>query len=118
MNEKLCLFFFLKNYFGKKIKFHRSLDIPQYLIRKIPEFYRVILLNWNTILYYDPSVALIILSQYLWFNKNIKIGNNNAYFSHFSNHSVNFIGNLLDINGKYISWDAIKYEYLTDQEKF
>ena len=55
----------------------------------------------------------------MWFNKHIKIGNNSAYFSHFSNHGINFIGNLVDINGRYKSWDTIKYEYnLTDKEKF
>ena len=41
------------------------------------------------------------------------------YFSHFSNHGINFIGNLVDINGKYKSWDAMKYEYnLNDKKKF
>ena len=41
------------------------------------------------------------------------------YFSDFSNHVINFIGNLVDINGKYKSWDTIKCEYsLTDKEKF
>ena len=50
---------------------------------------------------------------------NIKIANNSVYFSHFPNHGINFIGNLVDINGKYKSWDAINYEYnLTDKEKF
>ena len=48
-----------------------------------------------------------------------KIGNNNVYFSHFSNDGISFIGNLADLNGKYKSWDTIKYEYnLTDKEKF
>ena len=32
--------FLFEKYFGKNFKFHGSLDIPQYLIRKIPEFYR------------------------------------------------------------------------------
>ena len=68
---------------------------------------------------YDPSVPSTILSQHLWFNKHVKIGNNSAYFSHFSNHGTNLIGNLVDINGRYKSWDTIKYEYnLTDREKF
>ena len=44
-----------------------------------------------------------------------KIRNNSAYFSDFSNHGISFIGNSVDINGKYKLWDIIKYEYnLTD----
>ena len=39
------------------------------------------------------------------------MGNNNIYFSHFSNHGVNFIGNLVYINGKCKSCDTMKYEY-------
>ena len=59
------------------------------------------------------------LSQYLWFNKHIKIGNNSVDFSHFSNHGINFSGNSVDINGKYKLWDTVKYEYsLTSKEKF
>ena len=81
----------------------------------MPQFYREILLNWSKFLSYDPFVS----SQYLWFNEHIKIGNNSVYISHFSNHSINFIGNLAEINGRYKSWDTIKYEYnLTDKEKF
>ena len=116
---KLSLFFFFEKYFGKKLKFHGSLDISQCLTKKMLEFYREILLNCSRFLSYNPSVPSTILSQYLWFNKHIKIGNNSAYFSHFSNHGINFIGNLVDINGRYKSWDTIKYGYnLTNKEKF
>ena len=81
--------------------------------------YGKILLNWSKFLSYNTSVPLTILSQYLWFNKYIKIRNNSVYFSHFSKHDNNFIGNLVDINGKHKSWDSIKYECnLTDKEKF
>ena len=119
MNKKLSLLFLLKSISEKIFRFHGSLDIPQYLIRKMLEFYREILLNWSKFLSYDPSTTLTILSQYLWFRNHINIGNNSVYFSHFLNHGINFIGNLLDINGKYKSWDTIKYEYnLTDNEKF
>ena len=34
------------------------------------------------------------------FNKHIKIRSNTVYFSHFSNHGISFIGNLVDIKGK------------------
>ena len=69
------ILFRIEKYFGKNVKFHGSLDIPQYLIRKMPEFYREILLNRSKFLSYDPPVPSTILSQYLWFNKHIRIGN-------------------------------------------
>ena len=115
---KTILLFPIKNYIGKYLKFHGPLDIPQHLIKKIPEFQREILLNWSKFLYDDPAVLLTVLSQYLWFNKDIKIRNSSAHFSNFSNHVTSFIGNLVDINGEYKSWNTIKYEYsFTDKEK-
>ena len=62
---KIIPLFLFEKHFGKNFKFHGSLDIPQYLIRKMPEFYREILLNRSKFLSYDPSVPSIILSQYL-----------------------------------------------------
>ena len=100
--QKIIPFFLFEKYFGKSFKFHQYLNIPQYLIRKMAEFYREILLNLSKFLCYHPSVPSTILSQYLWFN-------NSVYFSHFLNHGINFTGNLVDINGKYKSWDVIKY---------
>ena len=90
---KIIPLFLFEKHFGKNFKFHGSLDIPQYLIKS-----------------YDPSVPSTILSQHLWFNRHIKIGSNSAYFSNFSNHGINFISNLVDINGRYKSWNTIKYE--------
>ena len=95
-------------YFGKNFKFHGSLDFTEKLC-------------WTgaNLLSFDPSVPLTILFLYLWFNKHIKIENNSVYFSDFSNHGINFIGNLENTNGKYKSWDAVKYEYnLTNKGKF
>ena len=54
----------------------------------------------------------------LCFNKYIKIGNKRVYFSDYSNHGINFIGNLVDINGKYKSWDTLKYECNLTEKNF
>ena len=55
----------------------------------------------------DLPVPSTILPQYKWFDKLIKTGNNSVYFSDFSNHDISFIGNLVDINGKYKFRDII-----------
>ena len=99
MHEQLSLFFYWK-VFWKSLKFHGSLDIPQYLIKKA----RVLKKNFAELEQISSlrSVCTIdLLSQYLWFNKDIRVANNSVYFSHFSNHGINFIGSLVDINGKY-----------------
>ena len=93
---KIILVFLFEKYFGKNFKSHGTLVISEYLIRKMSEFYEEILLNWSKFLSYDPSVPSTVLPQYQWFNKQIKIGKNSAYFSHFSNDGINFIGNLAD----------------------
>ena len=93
------------------------LIFPNVLLKNAREVYREILLNWTKFLSYDPSLPPTTLSQYIWFNKHIKIGNNSVYFSDFLNHVFSFIGNLVDINGKYKSWDTIKYEdHLIDKK--
>ena len=119
MNGELSLFFFLKSILEKILNYMDPLIFSNTLFKKMPEFYREMLRNWSKFLLNDPSLPSTILLQYLWFNKHIKTGNNSVYFSHFSNYGINFIGNLVDINGKNKSWDAIKFEYnLTDREKF
>ena len=71
-NWKIIPLFLFEKHFGKNFKFHGSLDIPQYHIKKMPEFCREILLNWSKFLSYDHSVPSTILSRYLWFNKQLK----------------------------------------------
>ena len=97
---KIIPFFLVEKYFRKIFKFHDSLDIPQYHIKKMPEFFAP---KSN-----DPSVLWLVYLYVLI--KYIKIGNKRVYFSDYSNHGINFIGNLVDINGKYKSWDTLKYE--------
>ena len=54
----------------------------------------------------------ILLSYYGLRNKNV-------YSSDFSNHAINSIGKLVEINGKYKPWDTVKYEYnLNDKKNF
>ena len=72
-----------------------SLILTNTLLEKCHNFSEI-LLNTGKFLSNDLSVPSTILSQYLWFTKHVKIGNNSVYFSHFSNHDINFIGNLVD----------------------
>ena len=119
MNGKLSLFFFLKSISKKIPNFIDPLIFPQHVIKKCQNFREKFCWTganfYHTILLYH---RLYCLNIYGLINIS-KLENNSVYFSHFSNHGINFISNLVDINGKYESWDAIKYEYsLTNKEKF
>ena len=65
---KIIPLFLIEKYFGKN--FMDPLMFPN------------IFLNWSKFLFCDASVpsTMTILSQYLWFNKHIKIQNNSVYF--------------------------------------
>ena len=97
MNGKLSLFFTVKSISEKKFKFHGSLDIPQHLL---PKNARYLQRNF-------ADLEQIFMLRSVCTDQNIKIGITRVYFSRISNHGINFIGNLVDINGKYKVWDTI-----------
>ena len=57
---------------------------------------------------YLPSA---LLSQLLWFNSNID--SKGTFISGFASHSINFVGQIFDDNGKTVarSWVDVKSEY-------
>ena len=67
--------------------------------------------NWAKCLSCSLSLPSAILSQFLWFNSNIKIGNKDIFISGFASKKVNFVGQIFHENGKTRSWGYIKSEY-------
>ena len=59
----------------------------------------------------SPSLPSAILSQFLWFNSNIKTDNKSIFISDFASKNINFVGQILHENGKTKSWYHIKLEY-------
>ena len=45
-----------------------------------------------------------ILSQFLWFNSQIEIGNKSVFFSSFSERNINFVGQLFKTDGAVKPW--------------
>ena len=59
----------------------------------------------------SPYLPSAILSQFLWFNSNIKIDNKSIFISGFASKNINFVGQIFHENGRSKSWDYIKSEY-------
>ena len=60
----------------------------------------------------------MILSEFIWFNSNIKVDSKPVHFSFFSDKNLNFIGQLFNENGNIKPWEDIKIEFhLKDTQK-
>ena len=118
MSGKLSLFSLLKGILEKNSNFLDPLIFPNTLLKKCQNFTEKFC--WTGANFY-LTILLYLRPYYLNIYGFINISNFETIvcFSHFANHDINFVGNLVDINRKYKSWDSIKYEYnLIDKEKF
>ena len=62
-------------------------------------------------MYGSPFLPSAILSQFLWFNLNIKIDNKSIFTSDFVSKNIHFISQIFHENGKTKSCNYIKSEY-------
>ena len=53
----------------------------------------------------------MLLSEFIWFNSNIKVDSKSVHFSFFSDKSLNFIGQLFNDNGNTKPWKDIIIEF-------
>ena len=76
-------------------------------------------LRWCKFFSSPVTVPSTIVSQCLWFNKEIQVGNKCVYFSKFAEKDINFVGQYFDSAGKLKSWETFKEEFnMTDACKF
>ena len=69
---------------GKKFVFHSNLRVNKKLTKSFPKYYREINYAWGSKFSCQALVPSAILSQFLWFNSQIQIGNKSLFFSSFS----------------------------------
>ena len=108
---KLIALFLIGQHLGKNFKFHNSIDINNELFSKCPSFYQDIFMKW--INNYTAKVTLLsmLLSEFIWFNSNIKVDSKSVHFSFFSDKNLNFIGQLFNDNGNTKPWKDIIIEF-------
>ena len=92
-------------------KFHPSPSFqayPSFQLDRFPKFYQNIFQYWSTCFRFASTVPSIILSEYLWFNRNIKVDNRPIFFKHFSQKGVHFVSHIMEKNCEIKSWNDLK----------
>ena len=85
---------------------------------KFPSFYKNIFIKWINNCTAKPTLPSMILSEFTWFNSNIKVDRKPIRFSFFSNKNINFLGQLFNENPNIKPWEDIKIEFhLKDTQK-
>ena len=84
---------------GKKFLFHSNLKVNKKLTKSFPKYYREIINTWGSKFSSQTLVPSAILSQFLWFNNQIQIGNKSVFFPSFSERNINFVGQLFKTDG-------------------
>ena len=70
-----------------------------------------ILQTWKNAFAFLSLTPSCLRSQFLWFNKDIKI------FQDFSKENINFVEHLCKLSGVFKSWSEIKSEYNLEEKK-
>ena len=60
---------------------------------------------------FTPVLPSAIVSQALWYNKNIKIDNESLYLAEVSEKVLKCVGHLFNERQKLKTWDELKQEY-------
>ena len=107
----------IKNTFGECFIFHSNLDFNVSL-NLFPEFCINIFHSWKNTFAFLPLSPSCLRSQFLWFNKDIKINNKPLHFQDFSKENINFVEHLSKPSGVFKSWSEIKSEYNLEEKMF
>ena len=96
---KLILPYLNEKSFGISFKFLSNLLFKSYKTKFFPSFYGEIILNWKKHLVTMAEIPSCILSQYLWYNRSIKVDKASIHFLTFSEKSINYVLQLFSDNG-------------------
>ena len=107
---KIILLALIKNTFAECFIFHPNLDF-NISLNLFPEFYINILHAWKNTFAFLSLTPSSLRSQFVWFNKDIKINNKPFHFQDFSKENINFVEYLCKPSRIFKSWSEIKSEY-------
>ena len=97
---KLIALYFIRQYLGKKFKFHSNLEVSHSILSKFPKFYGEIFIRWGKHLSSLAILPSTVACMFIWFNKHIQTDIKSIYLYSFSNRNLNFVGKLFDSGGK------------------
>lgn len=96
--------------FGSKLKFHYSnIYFKKTSLTKLLSFYKDLLHGRHT-LSSSPDTPACLLSQFLLFNKNIRMKDNPVYLAKYAAKNINFLCQLFE-EGKLKLWYDPKLQY-------
>ena len=110
--RKVIPLYLIWKYLRKNFKFHSNLEVSHSILCKLPKFYKEIFTRWEKHISSPVTLPSTVACQFIWYNKNIQIGNESIYLYSFSNRNLNFVGQLFDTDGKLKSWECIKRQFL------
>ena len=114
---KIIPSYLIKTIFCENFKFYPCIEPSIRSLKNVPNFYKEMIANWAKCLSwflsleFPCSLPSVILSQFLWFNSNIKIDKKSIFISGFASKNINFVGQIFHEKGKTKSWDYNKSEY-------
>ena len=115
---KLIPQYLIKNVFGLNFIFHSNLSLDLKLIYRFPSFYQVLFKNWIETFSYNSDSPSCIRSQFLWFNKQLRIDNKSFILKELSDKNLNFLNQLYDPEGNVKQWEDIKQEFQLNEDAF
>ena len=80
---KVILLFLIGKHLGKNFKFHNNIDISNGIVSKLSSIYQGIFIKWINGFTSKPTLPSMILSEFIWFNSNIKVDSKPLHFSFF-----------------------------------
>ena len=89
-------------------KFHYNIGIKNDILSKFTSFYQDIFIKWISKSTAKPAPPYIVLSEFLWFNSNIKDDSKAVHFSFFLDQNLNCSGQLFNDNGKSKTWKDLE----------
>ena len=82
-DREIILLSLIGKHLGKNFKFHNNIDTSDSILSKFPSFYQDILIKWVNNYAVKPTLPSMILSEFIWFNLNIKVDSRPVHFSFF-----------------------------------
>ena len=98
--------------------FHSNLSFNKSYSRRFPCFYKNILVNWKQYLTTNLETISDILSQNLWFNKNIIIDSFIVNFTKLSQKSISFVDQLVNESFQFKKSLTLKDEYRLENDMY
>ena len=96
----------------KNFKFHNNIDINNDILSKFLSFHQDVLIKLKNNYTAKPNLPSMALSEFIWFNSNIKISSKLVHFSFFFWQELKLCRSIVWWQWNIKSWKDIKYNFI------